>query len=237
MLSILADADDDETDAPRFSDQELSAQVVLFFAAGTETTASTLAWSLHLLSRNPGIRDRLHTEVDAALAGRPATHDDLPNLPFTGHVLMETLRLYPPGWLIMRTTTEDAQLASHCIPKGTTVILSPYLIHHRPDLYHEPERFDPGRWTMAAADASPPRDAFLPFGSGARKCIGDEFSLIEATLALATITSRWHLHSSAGTHVRSHPRVTLRPTGLKMKVTSRTARESPRAGRSENRGC
>lgn len=236
LLSIMTAARGENTDEPGFSDQELSAQASTFFIGGAETTATTLSWSLHLLSRNPEIRDRLQSEVDAVLAGRATTHDDLPNLPFTRHVIAETLRLYPPLWLLTRTTTTDTRLGGHCIPKGTTVIYSPYLIHHRPDLYHEPERFDPDRWTTTTTGA-PPRDAFLPFGAGVRKCIGDQFGLNEATLALATITSRWHLQPPADHRVRPHPRGTLRPAGLKMRVTTRTAHESPRTRRSENHDC
>ncbi|MER6567477.1 cytochrome P450 [Streptomyces sp. NPDC001093] len=227
LLSLLLGAGDATGDAPEVSDTELADQAVTFFVAGVETTATTLAWALHLLSRNADVEQRLHAEVDAVLAGQPATYDGLPTLPLTGHIVRETLRLYPPLPLSTRITTHDTRLGDHVIPVGTTIAYSPYLIHHRADTYPDPERFHPGRWTGAALDGALPRDAFFSFGGGARKCIGDQFGLTEATLALATITACWELRPAAGTDSRPQLSSALRPKRLLMHTTDRTRRASP----------
>ncbi|MGW1109192.1 cytochrome P450 [Streptomyces sp. NPDC002540] len=220
LLSILLSARDPEGDEPGLSDIELADQAVTFFMAGVETAATTLAWSLHLLSRNRGVEERLHAEVDAVVGGRPATYQDIPKLPLAGGIVRETLRLYPPVPLITRTTTRDTRLSGCCIPIGTTIAYSPYLIHHRPDTYSDPGRFDPGRWA-ATAGRSPERDAFFAFGGGARKCVGDQFGLTQAVLALATIAARWKLRPAAGTDSRPQLSSTLRPKRLRMHTIDR----------------
>ncbi|WP_197367996.1 cytochrome P450, partial [Streptomyces clavuligerus] len=169
---------------------ELVDNLMTLFLGGAAITAATLAWALHLLDRNPGVAERLHHEVDTVLDGRPATHDDLARLELTARVITETLRIWPPSWMTMRTVTTDTELGGHHLPAGTAVIYSPYLIHHRADLYPDPERFDPDRWLTEQ-----PRDAYIAFGAGARKCIGYTYGLNDAALALATITHRWRLTS------------------------------------------
>ncbi|NJP82882.1 cytochrome P450, partial [Streptomyces sp. AA8] len=140
---------------------EVCDELVTFFIAGTETTGLTVAWALHLLARHPAIASRLHAEVDTVLAGGAAHHHHLPDLPLTQQVITETLRLYPPGWLFTRCATTDTHLAGHPVPAGTSVIYSPYLVHHLASQYPDPERFDPDRW--ADPRCPPPRGAYIPF--------------------------------------------------------------------------
>lgn len=221
LLSALLAAcgpEDDGDDA--LSDSEIRDQVVTFFLAGTETTANTLAWALHLITQHPDVYDRLRAEVDQVLAGRSATYADLPRLDLTSRVISETLRLWPPTWMFTRTVTEDTQLGEYRLSAGTTVVYSPYLLHHRPDLYSDPCRFDPDRWTPDQR-SSLPRDAFIPFGNGARKCIGETFARTETTLALATLTAQWHLHIVPGRMVQPAPSATLRPKDLHLRATRR----------------
>ncbi|MEW2530524.1 cytochrome P450 [Streptomyces sp. NPDC047071] len=213
MLAVLVGSRDDNGDA--LEDREIRDQLLNFTVAGTESTAALVGWALHLLAGHPEVRQRLHTEVDTVLAGREPTHDDLPRLPFTDKVLTETLRLYPPAWMTSRTVTEDTRLAGHFLPVGTTVFYSPYLIHYRPDLYPDPERFDPDRWSPGRATA-PAGGAYVPFGAGARKCMGDTFGMQEGILTLAAIAGRWRLDLPPGSTVRPQPRATLRPHPLRM---------------------
>lgn len=221
LLSAMLTARDVDNGNGALTDAELVDQVVSFFVAGTETTALTIAWALHLLSEHPAIEHRLHTEVDAVLAGRAATYGDLPHLGLVNRIITETLRLYPPGWIISRLVTTDTQLGDHRVPAGATVMFSPYLIHHRPDLYPEPERFDPDRWLPERAKAIR-RDAFIPFGGGARRCMGDQFGNTEAVLALATIAANWRMEPVGGTRVRPVAEASLRPHGLRLRATART---------------
>lgn len=220
LLSALVAARDPEDGGRGMTDAEISDTILTVFLAGTETTASTLAWALDLLARHPEIEQRLHTEVDTVLRGNPATHADLPRLELTERIINETLRLYPQGWFLTRTVTHDTHLGGHPLPAGTSLAYSPYLIHHRPDLYTDPETFDPDRWDPKRPQ--PPRHAFIPFATGARKCIGDTFAMAEATLALATITARWRLKHLPGHHqTRPVPGASIGPGELRMQPTPR----------------
>lgn len=128
------------------TDTEISDNILTFLIAGTETAAMTLAWALHLVGQHPDVEGRLHAETSAVLAGRPACFEHLPDLEFARHVITETLRIRPPGWIFTRTVTADTRLGEHAIPGGTNIVYSPYLIHHRADIHPAPELFDPGRW-------------------------------------------------------------------------------------------
>ncbi|WP_045711944.1 cytochrome P450 [Streptomyces rubellomurinus] len=197
LLSTLLGALDE--DGRGLSDAEIHDQVVTFLLAGMETTAATLSWAWTLLAANPSVRDRLHGELDTVLDGRPARHDDLPKLPLTARIVQETLRLYPVAWLLSRTVTTATELAGRSLPAGATVLFSPYLLHRRADLYPCPDRFDPDRWLTTTRPAP---GTYIPFGLGARRCIGDAFGTAEACLALATIASRWTVTPTPGRRIR-----------------------------------
>ncbi|WP_033400027.1 cytochrome P450 [Actinokineospora enzanensis] len=216
LLGAVLAAHDPET-GDALSDDEIANEVLTFLMAGTETTATALSWALHLLAEHPEIESRLHDEVDTVLSGRSAAQADLPRLELTGRVITETLRLRSPGWLFTRIVTTDTVLGGHPLAAGTTVVYSPLLVHHRPEVYPEPTRFDPDRWL----DPTIPRTAFIPFAGGARRCIGDKFALVEATLALATIASRWRLAGLPGARVRPAMAVVLRPKRLLMRTIRR----------------
>ena len=218
LLSMMLAARNENGDA--LTDTEIRDQIVTFLAAGTETTATLLAWSFHLLGHHPEAAQRVQAEVDYVLDGRIAVHGDVARLDYTGRVLTETLRLYPPIWLLTRVLTTEATLAGRTLPAGTILLYSPYLIQRRPDLYPDPGLFDPDRWLPNHA-AALPRGAFIPFGGGTRKCIGDTFSMLEATLALASITARWRLDPIPGLITRPHPRTSLRPHPLRMQLHQR----------------
>lgn len=219
LLSTLLTARD-PTESQSLSDSEIVDQVITFFIAGSETTANALAWAVYLLACHPDVEQQLHAEVDAVLEGTAARFEDLPRLQLTGRVITETLRMYPPGWTLARTATTDTYLGEHPIPASTILIYSPYLLHHLPDFYPAPDHFDPGRWTDGLHTA-PPREAFIPFAGGARKCIGDAFAITEATLVLATLAARWNLQLLPNRHVRPSRSVVLRPCGLRMRATQR----------------
>ena len=229
LLSALLAAHD--IDGTGLTDLEITDQLITFFIGGTETASTTLAWALHLLDRHPDITERLHAEVDSVLAGRPARQTDLPDLELTSRIITEALRLRGPGWVVTRRAAEDTELGGHRLPAGTAVVLSAHIIHHRPDLYVNPELFDPDRWDSAIA-TQPSRNAVIPFGGGARKCIGDSFAIIEMTLALATIANRWNLHARTDQCVRPVPSFVLHPRDLRMRAATRT----PSAAKYETTG-
>jgi pentalenene oxygenase len=215
VLSLMLTAQDNG-DAG-LTDAEIHDEVVQFFLAGVEATPALLSWTWFLLDHHPDVLARLHTEVDTVLAGRVARYDDLPRLELTGRVVTEALRLYPPGWLITRTTTAEADLGGHRIPADATVVYSPYLSGRRHGDFPEPGRFDPDRWRAA----SPARGAFVPFGGGARRCVGDTFATTQAVLTVASIAARWRLHTAC--EVTPAARGVLAPRRLSMLIHSRVS--------------
>lgn len=219
LLSALLAAHDAENDSRSMSDTEIIDNLVTFLVGGIKSTAMTLAWALSLVAQHADIERQLHAEVDTVLAGRSAVYADLPRLELTGRLITETLRLWPPNWLFTRTTIADTQLGEYFIPAGTTIVYSAYLVHHNSAVYDDPERFDPDRWLPGHTI---PPSAFVAFGRGARKCMGDSFGMAEATLALATIATRWKLEHVPGARVRPARGVVLSPGGLRMRVVART---------------
>jgi cytochrome P450 len=218
LLSMLLAARDD--DGQGLADSEIHDQVITFLLGGSETTSTALSWAWHLLGCHPDIQTRLHSEVDTVLNGRIAEYHDIPKLKLTARIITETLRLYPPAWMMTRLTTTDTELAGQHLPAGTIVVFSPYVLHHRTDLYPDPDRFDPDRWHDDNAHPLP-RGAFTPFAGGARKCIGDVFAKTETTLALASIATRWQLDPTPRTRVRPALRFILAPRSLRMRLRQR----------------
>lgn len=215
LLSMLLAARDEEGDGGAMTDLQLRDEALTLFLAGHETTANALAWTWHLLALNADAEARLHAELDAVLAGRPPTADDLPRLPYTRGVLAESMRLYPPAWTIGREPLEEFEAGGYRIRAGTVVLASPWITHRDPRWWTDAERFDPGRWTPER-EAELPRFAYFPFGGGPRKCIGEGFAWTEGILVLATLAQRWRLRHAPDAQVGRQPLITLRPTGLEM---------------------
>ncbi|KOU61541.1 cytochrome P450 [Streptomyces sp. MMG1533] len=214
ILETLLRAARDESSA--VTEQEVHDQLVTLLLTGSESPSNCLASALDLLARHPEAERRLHAEVDAVVADRPRPgSDELPRLTYTRCVVAETMRHRPPGWLFTRITTRETTLAGHRLPRGTTVLYSPYLLHHDPASFPDPELFLPERWLPGRATADP-HGAMLPFSTGNRKCIGDTFAVAEATLALAAITGRWRLRHLPGYTERLRPAATLGPRSLVM---------------------
>jgi pentalenene oxygenase len=209
-----------EDGCPPLTETEILDHAVTFVAAPTETVATVLGWALNLLARHPAVQDALHLEVDTILGAGPAGHDILPELDLTRRVIMEALRLYPTVWIMTRVATVDTRLGGRDIPAGTVLAYSPYLIHRRSDLYAEPDRFDPGRWDHARR-LPPPRHAFIPFGGGARLCIGRDLALDEFVVALSTIASSWRLESVPGNVAQPRAAVNLTAMGLRLRAIRR----------------
>ena len=196
-------------------------EAVTLVVAGHETVASAMEWAAHLLATHPEVQDRTAEEAARVLGDRdqPPTLADVARLPRARAVLDETLRLYPPAWVVTRRATADDELAGHRLPAGTLVIVSPWVRHRDPAAWDEPSAFDPGRFLDhdhdPDTDARPtrPTGAYLPFGIGPRLCVGRDFALLEATLLLARLTLRWRLAPVPGHRVLPNPRVTVRPRG------------------------
>ena len=209
LLSMLLAAQDAE-DGAAMTDEEVRHEVMTLFAAGLETTANALTFTWYLLARHPAAEERLRAEA-AALDGDPGL-DDLPRLPFAQRVLQESLRLYPPGWMLARRCLEEIPLGGYVVPEGGLVLMPPYLLHRDPRFWPEPERFDPDRWREGGG-APPHRFSYFPFGAGPRKCIGSSFASVEGALLLAVIARRVRLEAVSDDPLELQPQITLRPRG------------------------
>lgn len=199
-------------------------EVVTFIVAGHETVAAALTWACYLLGRDPVAAQRLRDEVDGVAAGRdqPLEVADLDRLPYTRAVVDETLRLYPPAWLITRRAREDDVLAGVAVPRDALVIISPWLVHHDADLWSGPADFRPQRFLPEGGAPDQARSAYLPFGAGPRMCIGREMALLETVLALAGLARRFDITPVDAAPVRPLLAVTVRPDGgLRMLVRPR----------------
>jgi len=220
LLSALLAAKDEEGGGDRFSDSELVDQLSFMMVAGTETTSQTVSWALHELSRRPELEARVHAEVDEVLGGRPAGYDDGPRLEVINRLVSEVLRFYSPTWLFTRRTTADTELGGHRIPAGTDVLYSPYIVNRAPASHEDARGFDPDRWAPERAACMHAR-GYIPFGTGARKCIGDQFALLESALLVASIAQRWSLTAVPGTRLKTSRKVVNSPLGLRLRAVRR----------------
>ncbi len=218
LLSMLLLARDEETGAG-MSDQQVLDEIVTILTAGIETTAMTLTWLFHELGRHPEIERRWHAEIDRVLGGRPVTFDDIPRLEYTQRIIREILRKYPI-LILMRRTRTHLDLGGVPIEPGTEVALSQYALHHDPDQYPDPERFDPDRWLPDRA-ARLLRGAFIPFGAGLHHCPGYSFAETEIIVVAATVAARWRLVPVADKPVRTRLAATIHPKRLPMTVVPR----------------
>lgn len=221
LLSMLLMAQDEEAGGQGMSDLQVRDEAMTIFLAGHETTANALAWTWYLLSQTPEVEAALHEEIDRVLGGRLPTVADIPSLPYVEKVVTESMRLYPPAWIIGRRALGDYEVGEHLIPARSIVVMSPYLVHRDARYFPDPERFWPDRWTADFRARLQPF-AYFPFGGGARRCIGESFAWMELVLVVSTIAQRWRLRLVPGRPVVPQPVVTLRVKGgLKMTTEAR----------------
>jgi cytochrome P450 len=208
LLSLLLRADEEGVG---LTDEQVRDEALTLFLAGHETTAIALTWTWWLLSRKPEAEARLHAELDAVLSEGGPSVGDLPNLPYTQAVISESIRLRPPVWAIGRTAIAGHPANGYAIDRGSIVVVSPWLLHHDPRWWPEPESFRPERWLHDDPDR--PRYAFIPFGGGPRVCIGEPFARLEAAMLLASIARRWRFASPSDGEPDLQAVITLRPRG------------------------
>ena len=215
LLSMLMNAKDPDT-GMGMPDLQLRDELMTIFVAGHDTTANALAWTLYLLSQHPQERKLMEEEIDDVLQGRPAQMQDAARLPRTVAIFRESLRMYPPVWILGRRALKPVETPLIQLRRGAIVLVSMAVLHRRPELFENADSFVPGR--------NEPKDryAFLPFGLGSRLCIGERFAWLEGVLCLATICQKWRLDLAPGAKVEPQPLLTLRPRyGLPMTPTLR----------------
>jgi cytochrome P450 len=219
LLGMLLETRDEET-GEGMTDQQLRDEVFTIFLAGHETTATVMAWVWYVLDKYPVIERKLHSELDQVLGGRLPSMATLPRLTYTKMVIEETMRFYPPSWMIPRSVEVDDVIGGLPVKKGTTVLISPYVVHRHPDFWDAPESFDPERFHP---DVVVPRQAYIPFGSGPRLCIGNSFAMMEMQLILAMTAQAFRLRLVPGLTIKPTTMPTLRPNKpLMMTLETRT---------------
>ncbi|HIA05763.1 MAG TPA: cytochrome P450 [Flavobacteriales bacterium] len=220
LLSMMMSAKDEET-GKGMSDGQLRDEIMTIFLAGHETTANALTWTWYLLSQHQEIEEKLHRELDEILKGEIPSYQNLGNLRYTAQVVQESMRLYPPVWMIGRRTINEDQIGQYHIPKGVDVAISPYVLHHHSEYWDQPEVFDPDRFSSENIKKQIPY-SYIPFGGGPRLCIGENFAMMEMILIVAKVAQKYKLLLPKGTKVEIGSSLTLRPKeDLKMELYKR----------------
>jgi cytochrome P450 len=192
------------------SDQQIRDEAITLFLTAFDTTSIALTWAWYLLSQNPETESELHRELDSVLQGRLPVANDIPQLKYTRMVFGESLRLYPPSYVIPRQALEDFSLDKYIIPHGSIILVSPYLIHHDSRFHADPEKFDPGELDKRSHGLNSKYEYF-PFSRGPRSCIGEPFAWMQGTIVLASVAQFWQLKHVPDHRVELLPLINLRP--------------------------
>lgn len=223
LLQMLLDSRYEDDGQP-MEDRRLVHEVMILFAAGHETSANALTWIIYLLDRHPTELEKVRAELHECLGDRNPTPAELRELPYLTATIEEAMRLYPPAWITDRVALNDDRWGEFDIPKDMVVVPFIYGVHHRADLYPDPEKFRPARMLPDRKKERHPF-AYIPFGGGPRLCIGMNFAIIEMQLALAFILRRYDFTVLEPERVRAQPYLTLRPRGsVRVRVRKREAR-------------
>lgn len=217
LLSMLLLAQD-EDDGSTMTDLQVRDEAMTIFLAGHETTANALTWTWYLLSQSPEEEAKLHGEVDRVLQGRLPTIADIPSLGFVERVVTESMRLYPPAWIIGRRAIEPYAIGEYIAPARSIFLMSQWVMHRDARFFAEPDRFRPDRWTPEFK-AALPKFAYFPFGGGPRQCIGESFAWMELVLLVSTFAQQWRMALVPGHEAVPQPLVTLRAKhGMPMRL-------------------
>jgi len=209
LLGMLLEARDEQT-SEGMSDTQLRDELMNFTEAALDTTTAALLWTFYLLSHNPAVDARLHREVHDAIGSRVPAVSDLPALRYVSQVIDESMRLFPPGWVLGRAAIEEDVVGGYRIPAGSTVFVCPFVAHRDPRFWENPEGFDPERFSPEKV-AARPRFAYFPFGGGPRVCIGDQLARMQMQIVVAMIAQRHRLDLAPGLRIGLAPKMTLVP--------------------------
>lgn len=208
LLGRLLAARDE--DGVGMSDVQLKDEAITVFAAGHETTALMMTYAFWLLAQHPEVQEQLWAEVDAVTQGEPLTLAHVERLVWHDAVIKETMRLYPPAWVIGRLALEPFTVGGHAIAEGDQLLIPTRVVHRDPRHFIGPEAFRPVRWRNGETEPLP-RFAYFPFGGGPRVCIGNHFAILEGKLLLAAWTQRLRVRPDPSLRLELAPMITLRP--------------------------
>jgi len=215
LLQVLLDAVYEDS-GEGMNDHEVLAETMQLLVAGHETSSNALCWILYLLSQHPDCIAEIRREYDRVLGDEPLQFADVPRMEYTTQIIDEALRLYPPFWLVDRVAVEDDRVGDLVIPKGTTLIVYIYGAHHSPELWDQPEIFQPARFSKENRKHHTPF-SYLPFGGGPRGCIGGNYAMLQMLMILGEILRQYDLRLAPGESVVPGPMIILRPKdGIRM---------------------
>jgi cytochrome P450 len=217
---LLAARDPENPSEPGMSDQQIRDEAMTIFLAGHETTANAMSWTWHLLADAPDVERQLHEEIERVLGGRLPCAEDVSRLEYTRAVVAESMRLFPPAWTMGRRAKEPHAIGGYDIPVHALVLTSQWVVHRDPRWWDEPHSFRPERWL--SNQRARPKYAYFPFGGGSRVCIGESFAWTEAILLAATIAQRWRFVRGGNPPPKPEPRITLRPSDLRLQALARS---------------
>jgi cytochrome P450 len=223
LLQTLMDAR--YSDGEGMSDELVLSESMQLLVAGHETSSNSLSWLFYLLSEHPDCLEKVRQELESVMGDAPLTFADVPRLEYATQVIQESLRLYPPFWIVDREAVADDRVGDITIPKGSTVIVYVYGAHHAPRYWHDPESFDPERFTKANLKQLTPF-THLPFGGGPRGCIGNHYAMLQVLMILSVLVRRYDFELTPGQTIEARPMVILRPKhGIRMSFTKAAARD------------
>ncbi|MBA2745536.1 MAG: cytochrome P450 [Flavisolibacter sp.] len=221
LLSLLIRSQDENADGGGMTDLQVRDEAMTLFLTAFDTTSTALTWTWYLLSQNPEAEAELHEELDRVLNGRLPSVQDIAQLKYTRMVFGESLRLYPPSYVIPRQALEDFPIDKYIVPRGSIILLSPYLIHHDSRFHPDPEKFNPHAWDNHSHGLNSKYEYF-PFSRGPRSCIGEPFAWMQGILVLATIAQSWRIKLVPDHPVELLPLINLRPRyGMMMTLHQR----------------
>jgi cytochrome P450 len=210
LLSLLLHARDVEGDGTGMTDAQLRDEVMTLFLAGQETTALALSWGWYLLCQKPAVEERLAAEVRDVLGDRPLTVEDVPRLKYAEAVILESMRLHPPAYVLGREAIRDVTVGGYPVAKGWTVFMAQSVLQRDPRWWDKPDEFRPDRW-LDGSTKDLPKYAYFPFGGGPRICIGNTFAMMETVIVLAEVVRRFRFERTSHEPIASLPSITVRP--------------------------
>ena len=221
LLSMLLLAQDEETGSA-MTDEQVRDEALTLFLAGHETTANAMTFTWYLLSQNADKEAKLHEELDRVLNGKLPTFENYQELKYTEAVFAEAMRLFPPAWAIGRLALEDHEFGGFAVPKGSLVIISPYVTQRDARFWENADKFIPERWNEQSIKEAGQKFIYFPFSRGVRSCIGESFAWMEGVLLIATLAQKWKLRLVPEQKIGLKPLMTLRPKfGMKMEIEKR----------------
>ena len=216
ILGIMVDAKDE--DGKQMSREQLYDEIFTVYMAGTDTSAKVMTWGFYLLEQNKSEAGKFLKEVEDVIGTRDIEFEDFEKLTFTRLILNETMRMYPPVWLLPRTAEKDFYLDDYLIYKDSSIFITPYLLQRNPKYFENPEKFDPERFN-AERKKNIKKFSFIPFGAGPRVCIGEGFAMLHGAVILSLISRSFKMTLKKGHKIKLSSSITLRPKyGVKMIV-------------------